>query len=395
MGFIKKIWQRIRKEYETEYEFEEWNEVVYDRDDLEIHDKEQRQDYVKNCLEQIVEATKEVENLQFEYNMVTSYLKDMEEVEALPEEERLVLEEAAKKINQLEGEKNGYLERTNRMSEAQYRKMESLAEEVQEGYVKLKEAEDYQGLIKSDMRHLDNEKQAYLFRKHELQRIIEDLKGMLVICITAAALCIILLLVLQMGFGMNTRLGYLLTIGGAALAITLIYIKHSDSVKELKRVEKSINKIILLHNTVKIRYINNTNLLEYLQLKYAVSNAQELDKIWVKYQEEKAQRDSYRQAERELDICQKDLLHILRRYQVKDPAVWLHQTAAILDKKEMVEIRHDLIIRRQSLRRRIDYNKEVVAHNAQEEIKDLVEKYPQYASEILQMVANYEKKFNG
>ncbi len=395
MGLLKKLWQRFRKDYEPEYEYEEWNEVVYDRDDLQINDREQRQDYVKNCLEQIVEATREVENLQFEYNMVTSYLKDMEEVEALPPEERAILEEAARKINQLEVEKNGYLERNNRMSEAQYRKMESLAEEVQEGYTKLKEAEDYQGLIKSDMRHLDNEKQAYLFRKHELRRILEDLKGMVVICVTAVVLCLVLLLILQMGFGMNTKAGYLLTLGGAALAITLIFIKHSDSMRELKRVEKSINKIILLHNTVKIRYINNTNLLEYLQLKYAVSNAQELDKIWNKYQEEKAQRDIYRQAERELDICQKEFLHILRRYQVKDPAVWLHQTEAILDKKEMVEIRHNLIIRRQSLRRRIDYNKEVVAHKAQEEIKDLVEKYPKYASEILQMVASYEKKFNG
>ena len=74
--------------------------------------------------------------------------------------------------------------------------------------------------------------------------------------------------------------------------------------------------------------------------------------------------------------------------------IWLHQTAAILDKKEMVEIRHNLIIRRQSLRRRMDYNKEMIAGKAQAEIKDLVETYPKYAKEILNIVGEYEKDFS-
>lgn len=395
MGFIKKIWEWFHRDYDEEYDVIEWNEIIYNRDDVRIHDKEQRREYIRSCLEQIGEATKEVESLQFEYNVVTSALKDMEEIEALPEEERQELNEAARRIEKLEEERAGYLKRTSHMSEDQYHKLESLSEEIQEGYTKLKEAEDYQVLIKSDMKKLDNEKEAYLFRKHELQRLMEDLRGMMIICITAVLLCIVLLLVMQLGFGMNTRVGYLLTAGAAALAIIIVFLRYNDAIRELKRVEKSINKIIMLHNTVKIRYINNTNLLEYLRVKYAVSGAKELDRLWQQYQEEKAERETFRQAEKELDESERNLLRILRRYQVKDTAVWLHQTKAILDKREMVEIRHDLIIRRQSLRRRMDYNKEVVAHNAQEEIKDLVEKYPQYASEILKLVAAYEKEFNG
>ena len=73
--------------------------------------------------------------------------------------------------------------------------------------------------------------------------------------------------------------------------------------------------------------------------------------------------------------------------------IWLKQTEALLDKREMVEIRHKLIIQRQSLRRRIDYNREVVALNAQNEIKDLVDKYPKYAKEILNIVSEYEEKY--
>lgn len=394
MSLLQKLLSFKKKIEEPIYEIEDWNEVVYDRDDLQINDKGQREEYIRGCLEQIAEASKELESLQFEYNMVTSYLKDMEEIEALPEEERKILGECAKRIDALEDQQADYLERKNRMSDAQFRQLERMEEEVQEGYEKLTEAEDYQERIKRDLRKLDGEKHAYLFRKSELLHTIEDTRSMALICTTAVIICILILFILQFGLKMNTKMGYLAAAALGAAAITAIFVKHNDSVRELSVVERSINRLIRLQNTVKIRYVNNTHLLEYLYIKYQVSSAKELGKSWQQYQEEKEERHSFREAEKQLDRCQKELLHELRRYQVKDPMLWLHQTKALLDKKEMVEIRHNLIIRRQSLRRRMDYNKEVIAGKAQAEIKDLVEKYPKYAKEILGIVGQYEKDFS-
>ncbi|MBQ9926939.1 MAG: hypothetical protein IJO65_03080 [Lachnospiraceae bacterium] len=394
MGIIKKFltWKKNREN--PIYEVDDWNEIVYDRDDLQINDKGQREDYIKGCLEQIAEATKELENLQFEYNMVTSYLRDMEEIEALPEEEKEILRESAKKIAVLEEEQSGYRDRKRKMDEEQYRQMERMEEEVQEGCEKLSKAEEYQELIKRDLRRLDGEKQAYLYRKSDLHRILEDTRSMAIVCSTAVVVCILILMVMQFGFEMNTKLGYLAAAALGAIAITAIFVKHNNSVTELAQVENAIGRLIRLQNTVKIRYVNNTNLLDYLYMKYNVSSAVELSKNWQQYVEEKAERERFLKAEKELDRYQKDLLHELRRYQVKDPMVWLHQIPALLDKKEMVEIRHGLIIRRQSLRRRMDYNKEVIAGKAQAEIKDLVEKYPKYAKEILSIVGEYEKNFS-
>ena len=158
-------------------------------------------------------------------------------------------------------------------------------------------------------------------------------------------------------------------------------------------MESGINKIILLQNKVKIRYVNNTNLLDYLYLKYGVTGAGELMEMWENYKIEKEEREQLRKAELDLDYNQQELLQMLKRYQIKDPAIWLHQTEAILDHKEMVEIRHNLIIRRQSLRRRMDYNRDVVAGGSQKEIRELVEQYPQYAKEVMASVEEYEKKF--
>ena len=395
MGLFENIFKWKRRDDEPEYEIEDWNEIVYDRDDLHINDKKQRKEYVQGCLEQIAEASKELEELEFEYNMVTSYLKDMEEIEALPEEEREILCECAKKIDALEEQQSGFRERKNRLDDGKFRQMQRLEEEVQEGLEKLTEAEHYQDLIKRDLRRLDGEKQAYTFRKNELRHVIADTRSMTIVCSVAVIACILLLLLLQFTLQLDTKIGYLLAAGIGAVAITLIYIKHMDAKRELEQVENGISRIIRLQNTVKIRYVNNTHLLDYLYMKYDVSSAGELGKSWQRYQDEKEERHSYQQAERELDQYQKELLHTLRRYQVKDPMIWLHQTRAILDKKEMVEIRHNLIIRRQSLRRRMDYNKEVIAGKAQAEIKDLAEKYPRYAKEILNIVDQYadsEKK---
>lgn len=394
MGLLKKLFHWKKNQEEPVYEIEDWEEVVYDRDDLQIDNQEQRAEYVKGCLEQIAEASKELENLQYEYNMVTSYLRDMEEIEALPKEEKDLLKNYARKLNALEESQTDFQERKSRMEDMQFRKMERMESEVQEGCEKLKQAEEYQDAVKRDLRKLDGERQAYAFRKNELYRIIDDSRSMAVVCTVAAAICILFLFVLQFGFNMNARMGYLAAAAFGAVAITVIFLRHNGAVNELSQVESDTGRIIQLQNTVKIRYVNNTHLLDYLYLKYGVSSAAELSKAFEQYQKEKEEREKFFKAERELNECQRDFLHELRRFQIQDPTVWLRQTAAILDKREMVEVRHNLIVRRQSLRRRMDYNKEVIAGKAQDEIKDLVEKYPKYAGEIMEAVKEYEKDFS-
>ena len=394
MGFIKKLLARFRRDSYEDFEEDAW-EIEDDERQIDYTNQEQRNDYVRTCLEKMADATKELENLTFEYNMVTSYLKDMEEIEALPPEESEQLKDCAKRVSLLQDSKADFMGRPRRITDEKYRMIERMEDQVEEGYRKITEAEEYQDLVRKDLNRLDGEKHAYLYRKNDVMRIIADTKGMAVICVVALGLCILLLTLLQFFLDMDTQMGYYLAAGAAALVITIVYVRHVDARKERRRVETGINKIILLQNKVKIRYVNNTNLLEYLYMKYGVKSAEELMKMWENYKIEKEEREKFRRAELDLDYCQQELLNILKCYQIQDPAIWLHQTEAILDHKEMVEIRHNLIIRRQSLRRRMDYNKEVVAGSSQKEIKELVEQYPQYAKEIMKTVEEYEAKFSG
>ena len=225
-----------------------------------------------------------------------------------------------------------------------------------------------------------------------MQNEMANLKGMAGIILGAIVLCFVLLMILQFALEFDTKWGYILAGALAASVITFIYFRYTEAERELTQVYGALSRLVQLHNTVKIRYVNNTSLLEYLYMKYEVESATQLKKIWEKYQQEKEERRKYRNTELELDAYEEELLSLLNRYNLKYPKRWLNQVAAILDHKEMVEIRHDLIIRRQALRKRMDYNKDI-AGKAKEEIMDLATTYPQYAEEIQNMVDRYEKMY--
>ena len=171
----------------------------------------------------------------------------------------------------------------------------------------------------------------------------------------------------------------------------VLYLRNHEAQADLNSLTHERNRLVQLQNTVKIRYVNNTNLLEYLYMKYDGKSADEFSVLWEKYQQEVEERERFRKTELELDKNEKELLSILRRYNLHDTDIWLEQTKALLDHNEMVEIRHNLFLRRQSLRRRMDYNREVVAAKAKEEVSDLAHSYPRYASEIMAMVDEYDK----
>ena len=131
--------------------------------------------------------------------------------------------------------------------------------------------------------------------------------------------------------------------------------------------------------------------MDYLYLKYAVSSAKELRINWEFYEEERYERKKFEQAKTELDILYKKILQILMRNKISDTSVWLHQTEAFIDAREMVEVRHALNVRRQKLREQMDYSLEI-AENSKKEIKRMVEENPKYAKRILEIVEEFENK---
>lgn len=390
-------WRRIfgKKEKESiSYELEDGTEQalpVFHRENVNMHNKGEREQYVRSCLEQIADAERELRHLEYEYNRVTSHLTDIEELERSPEEMQLDIREAAEKLDSLKDAQEKYLKRESRISDADFERMEKVGADAEDGIRKLREAEEYQKLVKSDMRRLNGERHAYEYRRDELDRELKNASGIAGICFVALMAALIVLFILQVTLRFDTKIGYVLAVFIAAAVILKLFLRHGEAGREIVRVEKDINRLILLQNTVKIRYVNNKHLLDYLCMKFHVKKSAELESLWRRYTEEKAEREQTELASKDYIYYQKEYLKLLRQARIRDTSVWLHQVGAVLHEREMSDLRQGLVSRRKALREQMDYNRQLAAA-AQAEVADLSKSYPRYKGEILELIAEYENK---
>lgn len=395
MGFWKRLFakRKLTAYEEEDYDYYDWDNVNIRTKDVDMADPVQREKYIRALLEQAADAELTVDSLAGEYGRVTSYLKDMEEIEALPETERRELNRCAENILKLETSGMELGKRQVYMTEEDFRRMERIESEVKEGIQKIRENEDYRALIKQDLKRLDAERQANEIRRQNLSATMANSKGTALIGIVAMGICFLALIIFQFALSMDVSIGYIMS--GIILAGILVYVnvRYHEADVELLRVEKNINKLILLQNRVKIRYVNNTNLLDYLYMKYSTSSGNDLQEQYELFVMEANERERYERALEELSFYKKELMRILRKFQLYDPGVWLYQCEALVNSKEMIEIRHGYIQQRQKLRSQMDHNRDI-AEKGKEEIRGIVARYPAYAKEILGMVEEFEQENN-
>ncbi len=350
-----------------------------------------REKFICQMVERMKEAADEIDVLSREYDTVTSHLTDMEELDRIPEELMGPLKDCASKILSLEAEHKMYQEKGPHMSEEDYAYGQRIETEMPGCYEKLREAEEYQSAIRSDLSRMEGEKQAYYYRRAELRNIQANLRGIVWIVLIAVLICMMILLVMQFGFELETYVGYILTAGVAAVSFAVLLVKNIDVRKEARVVEKTICKLIQMHNTIKIRYVNNTGLLDFLYLKYEVNSAKEMMTLWERYQQEKEERNKFAKTKSDIAYYRKLLLSLLKGLPIASPNVWLYQVEAIVKRNEMVEIRHGLISQRQNLRKQMEYNRNV-ALQAKKELEAMLKTYPQYSAEVLRYMDEFEHR---
>ena len=79
------------------------------------------------------------------------------------------------------------------------------------------------------------------------------------------------------------------------------------------------------------------------------------------------------------------LVRQLRQYQLYDAKVWVQNPQAICDAKEMVEVQHNLIARRQKLRERIEYMTASVAQ-MRKEVEGYTKTYGETIPELRKII---------
>lgn len=302
--------------------------------------------------------------LKGEYESVTGYLQDIQLIEAIEGSDKEKLLRIASDIVGIEEDNRKRMGHDREISDSHYNVMKQYEEEMNHELIFMKKKELYQADIKSDMKHLEEEKKRLLKEKkdysgkHVRIRQVSVGAGVLIVSF------MILLGVLWAVSKTDYTIPFIILIFISGLLVLYIFTGMRDLRYQLLLVDKKINRCINLLNSVKIKYVNNTALLDYMCSKYRVSNSLELEKVWMMYIKVKEDEQMLAANKEELVMLKTSLETLLGEYGVNDVNIWTCQTKALLDKREMVEVRHGLNTRRQKLRNQISYNDDKIRHDA-------------------------------
>lgn len=383
---IKKLPEEVTTEQQREPEVSAESvdipeTVKVEKEKVDIHNDRARLEYLGRLHDAIIEARGQCGDIKFEYGQVTSYLKDIQLIDQAPDEEKTELYSAARRIVELTEERQKLQKKKYKMTDGQRRALENYEGTVQGDIKKLAEYEDYQVKIKNDLRQLGSEKNLLLADKRDIIRGQRTLK-VIGKCLTAILIAIgAMLAALAFLFKVDIVVPFVATVAFGFVIAAIILNESRKNRIDMAITEKKCNRAIFLSNRVKIKYVNNVRTLDYLCHKYQIRNATELDFVYGQYL--KAKREWARQRESTIQINEnnKILMNELQRLGVKDRDIWFAQARALVEPKEMVEVRHDLNVRRQKLRDQLDYNTGIM-EECLEEMEKIRDKKPEYAQEV-------------
>lgn len=346
--------------------------------------------YVVERLEQIIEVTKEIEDEKSEYRMVTSYLNDIQLLEDMPQEERDKITEVAVNVVQLNASRTEFLNSAKKLSDAQFAQLEQEEHEIPSAIKRLTANEMYRDTLKKDMKYLEREKSEWALRKEYLGHQQKNLKYLLYILVGLAATTAVVMAILQIITGADFYYGWMALAFIAAVSVCGIYIKIQNDLSEISVAERNQNRAIVLQNKVKIKYVNIANAVDYACEKYHVRSAADLNQQWEYYLEAVKEREKYQRTNEDLEYYNTRLIRALSQYKFYDAQVWISQAVALVDPKEMVEVKHGLINRRQKLRSRIEYNLGIVKEQ-KAEAEQLLDKVGDMRPQVEQILFAIDK----
>ena len=382
------FFKRRKKEKTLENKFDELNEGILNEKDRENPHKVEH--YVIERLEQMIETTKEIEDEKAEYKVVTSYLNDIQTLEGLTEEEKKPITDIASNIVALNKTRYDLIHTEKKIADVQFAQMQQEESDIPNAIKRLQSNEAYLETIRRDMKYLEREKGEWQLYQEILSHDRVKMQKFMYVMTGLSVTVALILLILQIILETDMRLAWMLTIFIAVLGICLPYLKMMNDGTESRRAKANADKAITLLNKVKIKCVNMTNAVDYACEKYHVRNGKELEYIWECYMDAVKQKEKFEQNSDDIDYFNNRMIRELSAYRLYDSRVWIPQAAALIDHKEMVEITHNLVMRRQKLRSRMEYNAGILKEQ-HTEVARFMEEMPEMRPQIQDILDSVDR----
>ena len=393
----KSLRQWLRNLY-AETDDEAWDYEARIRRDVEMHQEvisakrgySERKACADFC-EQLVDVTYQMEDLKREYKLVTSYLIDIQKIDELPIDLANEIRETARRIEMLDKSRQTYLQSENLLPMEDFNLLQRFEDEIPETVKRLNDMEMRDSMLKSDMSHLEGEKEDLKYMREEFSGNIHHVRGIVSVVFVLFFITMAVLGIVALTTRANVLLPALIAGAVLMLAFAISYVRYIDLKNEIKITDAKLKRAVSLLNKVKAKYIQNTSTVEYIYEKYNVNSCKQLEYNWALYNQMLHDAMKYSQANTDFRLICDELVDQLSRIGLADPLVWPKQIDALLDHREMVEIKHSLNQRRQKLREQLaTYEK--IKENAKTALRAAAADDPNMEGYIKEVLASYKIK---
>lgn len=361
---------------------------------IDNFDREDVSNYVKSQCEVMEESARHIDMAKEQYEIVTEHFNDIELFEAAPAELKKQIGAEAEIVDNLLVDRRIFRTGENKLSNSAYRRIEMYEDEFPGNIKFVEKQETIYESIKHDMRAVQGEQMALRLEARGLKRKQLHIKSAAfasLICLAAVfAIVIIAMVAMEGKDGSNTVLFVVITALSAVLALGMLAMLQGTH-RKVVVTEIKLNKAINMLNKIKIRYVNAANVLDYEYEKYKVKNSYELARKYEVYLEMKQEQKNILEMTSKLSEAEERLMALLKKVGMQDCNIWASQVRALYNRKEMVEIRHELASQRQKLREQMEYNERKI-EEAKNNIKDVTRKHPGFTNEALKIIDEYERR---
>lgn len=327
------------------------------------------------------------EETKFEYEAVIRHLADLQRFGSLSDRVRNEITDTAKMIINLEQQRASYQEGEKLISDDRYRTMEIYADEIPKQIRMMEERENYLMLVNNDLRKLEGEKGSIKYDRELSEKKKKFLTKFSYVVIITVITLFILFFVIADKTGKNMTLCFLVTGAAACVYAAYFAVSVTNCAKSVKKDDMLLARAVELTNSVKIKYVNATNALDYTYEKYNCNSHAELAYIWQQYGRAKEEEKKYKKNTQLLNACQTSLVELLGRNGFEIPDIWAHQAETLLNPGDMADLRDVLEARRRKLKAQLDYTiKQQNGINS--EINSIRDKYPGHSALIERLAAD-------
>ncbi len=384
-GFLRKR----RKKEELDRSFERVMEEIHRIDDWD--NPKRLRHYILDLCKQIVDRTKELDEQEAQYHVLSDYLMDIRKLGSLNQKQNKALQKVVHNLTTAEQARKDYENVRHKLSEPQFRIMETNQRFVPDEVKQMAANEDDRYKMKRELHDLEVAKNAMEIERERNIYTRETLRKMSIMLLGACASLALLFMMIQMSSGIDMTWGTLLIFLVMALFLMFIFYRNTWLRRENRETVSLLNQTISMLNVMRMKFASLTAAIEFMQRKYGIKTSYELKAMWDFYLEEKRIREKNLQDNEDYKYYSKRLVKILGDLELHDPTMWEDQIEALINQDEMQKVKNSLISARETLRSRMRENRNMIK-DERDEISQVMREHDYYPPDIIEMVATVDKR---